>query len=521
MTDRLEGISETGLSERLLETLIAEHRRERLPRLETLWRYFRNPLEPVGIGVSPAQPLAGHALEPPRWRAAQEEGLPNRITGRRGGVRREVVVENDIAWRIQTMIDFLLGKPPRIVSTAEDADTRAQVERLLDAVWEASGGLSMLQDAALLGHVHGYVDLLLRLDEPALIDAAPRLRSRAGAGDFDRLAELVRIEPIAPTRGVPVVSDADYRDLDAYVLAFERELNEVDEPQHAERSHRVARLFGRKDVKTTGWKPTPERHTPGKRRRVEVLEVFGPGVRRLYEGGEIIERDRSALLPGVVPVVHVQNLSQPFRYEGLSEVEPLIPLQDELNTRLSDRANRVTLQSFRMYLAKRLDGIAELGVGPGQVWTTDDPEASITAFGGDATCPSETEHIGEIREALDKASAVPPLAGGVVRARIGNLSSANALRVTLLSLLSKTARKRIAYGRGITEISRMALAALDAAGIVRTRPEERGLRIAWPEPTPLDPADEVRVAREKAAIGVPEERVLAELGYGPADAGVS
>lgn len=522
MTDRLEGISETGVSERLLEALIAEHRRERLPRLETLWRYFRNPLEPVGVGVLFSQPVAGHAVEPPRWRAAQEEGLPNRITGRRGGVRREVVVENDIAWRIQTMIDFLLGKPPRIVSTAESADTRDTIERLLDAVWEASGGLSMLQDAALLGHVHGYVDLLLRLDEPGLVGAAAKLRARAEARDFDGLAGLVRIEPVAPTRGVPVVSDADYRELDAFVLAFERELNEVEERTNADRDPRVARLFGRKDAKPTGSKPIPPggRGAVAKRRRVEVLEVFGPGVRRLYERGEIVERDRSALLPGVVPVVHVQNLSQPFRYEGLSEVEPLIPLQDELNTRLSDRANRVTLQSFRMYLAKRLDGIAELGVGPGQVWTTDDPDASITAFGGDATCPSETEHIGEIREALDKASAVPPLAGGVVRARIGNLSSANALRVTLLSLLSKTARKRVAYGRGITETSRMVLEALDAAGIVRTRPEDRGLRIAWPEPTPLDPADEVRVAREKAAIGVPEQRVLAELGYGPADAGV-
>ncbi len=39
----------------------------------------------------------------------------------------------------------------------------------------------------------------------------------------------------------------------------------------------------------------------------------------------------------------------PLSYEGLSDVEPLIPLQDELNTRLSDRANRVTYQAFNMF----------------------------------------------------------------------------------------------------------------------------------------------------------------------------
>ena len=82
-----------------------------------------------------------------------------------------------------------------------------------------------------------------------------------------------------------------------------------------------------------------------------------------------------------------------LRYEGQSEVEPLIPLQDELNTRLSDRANRVTMQSFKMYLAKGLDGFADGSapvVGPGRVWTTDNPDASMQTFGGDSSSPSVT-----------------------------------------------------------------------------------------------------------------------------------
>src|SRR5690606_944669 len=111
---------------------------------------------------------------------------------------------------------------------------------------------------------------------------------------------------------------------------------------------------------------------------------------------------RDRWLPHDLPVVHIQNIAQPFRYEGLGEVEPLIPLQDELNTRLSDRASRVTLQSFKMYLAKGLDGFERAAVGPGQIWSTDNPDAQITAFGGDADSPSERDHIGEVREALDK-----------------------------------------------------------------------------------------------------------------------
>ena len=83
----------------------------------------------------------------------------------------------------------------------------------------------------------------------------------------------------------------------------------------------------------------------------------------------------------------MQNMSQPFRFEGLGEVEPLVPLQDELNTRLSDRASRVTMQTFKMYLARGIDGFDATAVGPGQIWSTDNLDASIEGFGGERRQP--------------------------------------------------------------------------------------------------------------------------------------
>jgi hypothetical protein len=199
-------------------------------------------------------------------------------------------------------------------------------------------------------------------------------------------------------------------------------------------------------------------------------------------------------------------------------VEPLIPLQDELNTRLSDRAFRVTMQSFRMFLAKGIDGFGP--VGPGRVIVTDNPEASITAVGGDAASPSEDAHIREVREAMDKVSCVPPLASGVLRQRIGNLSSANALRITLMGLLAKTARKRVTYGRGIERVSGFILRALHESGVLKTDERDRGVRLEWPDPLPADLSEQVAAARAKADLGVPAERVLGELGYTASDEGV-
>lgn len=504
MAYRLAAFSGVGLDEALLGLVIDEHQSRVIPRLDKLWTYYRNPLRPVG----PASPFTvdepGEGWSRPGgwYRAGQEVGLPPRLVGKsadgdgRTGARREVVIENDIAWRIHAMVDFMFARPVTIVSTARDEALRRRIERALDLVWEQSGGIGLLQDMALLGHVHGHVDLLLR---------AGTLRGSAGPrGESDdtlrRAAGELRIEVIEPRRGIPMLDPADYRRLAAYIIHYEREENAVDA------AGRFSRLLGKGE--------------PPRRARRGVTEVMDGARRQLYEDGRLIDETLTPWAGGEPPVAHIQNVSQPFAYEGLSEVEPMIPLQDELNTRLSDRASRVTLQSFKMYLAKGIDGFEHARVGPGQIWSTDNTEATVEAFGGDADSPAERAHILEIREALDKVSGVPPIASGVVRAKIGNLSSANALRITLMGVLSKTARKRVTYGRGIASMCRLVLSALDHAGALRTDEADRGVRLEWADPLPVDLADQVQAASGKLKLGVPRERILAELGYSPDDPGV-
>lgn len=462
---------------------IAEHTRRELPRHDQLWAYYRNPLGLVGASGTDSPSPGGW------YRQAQEAGLPRRIRGRAGSTlalpgaepgRREVVIENDIAWRVHAMVDFMLSRPVRFESLATDQTTRAKAERLIETVWERSGGIAMMQDAALLGHVFGHVDLLLRIDETRL------------GGSLDAAAEAFTIEPVDPRRGVPVLSPDDYRRLEAYAV-------------HARRPKAHTR-HAQADA------PTREHET--------ITEVFTPGGRRLYRDGKRADSERTRLLGDTVPVVHIQNVSQPFVYAGVGEVEPLVPLQDELNTRLSDRANRVTLQSFRMYLAKGIDSFDGTAIGPGTVWSTNNPDASIQAFGGDLYNPGEEAHIAEIREAMDKISAVPPLAGGVVRAKLGNLSSANALRVTLMGLIAKTERKRIAYGRGMERIGSLILRTLHESGTLRIAEPDRALRTVWPGLPFEDESDRLSAARQKQELGVDPQRVLAELGHDRPDPGV-
>ncbi|TVQ61960.1 MAG: phage portal protein [Phycisphaerales bacterium] len=509
-------LDDTALDDALAGA-IESHERTRRPQLERYWRYYRN----AELGARPgAHPNAGSpdlTGQGTRPRLAQEQGLPDRITGGSAerAARREVVVENDIAWRVHAQVDFMFGKPVAIRATGADLDDaeRRRIERVLDMVWEASGGVALLQDVALLGHVYGYVDLAVRADAPGLRALALSVGSATPDDAVLRAAaELVRIEPIEPTRGVPLLDPGDYRRLLAYAVTYERE--RATPPARAAAPARHGRLFGRVR-EAIGAEPAR-----GRRERSRYTEVIGPHDRRVFEDGREVMREAHDWAAGRPPVVHVQNVSQPFRYEGLGEVEPLIPLQDELNTRLSDRASRVTMQSFKMYLARGIEGFDRVPVAPGTVWTTDNPDASVEAFGGDADSPSEESHLQQIREALDKVSGVPPLASGVVRARIGNLTSANALRITLMGLLSKTARKRVTYGAGMARVSALVLAALDATGVLPTAPEGRGVRLDWPDPLPVDLRERAADARTKLELGVPRERVLRELGFTSDDPGV-
>lgn len=485
----------SGVAGREFAEAIDAHQRERVPFFDRLWEYYRNTRrERTALGGDERSAAL-----------AQAAGLPRRLRGSRGasgvtsalGIESaapEVVIENDIAWRVDALNDFAFGKPVRLASTAPDPERRRVIDAILAAVIEASGGAALLQDMGLLGSVHGHVDLVLRWDE--------RLFSglRGGAGERRALdgARLLRIDLVEARRGVALLDHGDFRVIRGYAILA----GDGDDRRPGEFGGSGLRRFA---ARALGLDAGDGRGAS--ERDAEMLTASRREVRR---GG------RSERLPnplGAIPVVHIQNASQPYRYEGLSDVEPLIPLQDELNTRLSDRAHRVTMQSFNMYLARGLEELGRVPIGPGQVWMTDNPEASIQAFGGDGDSPSEESHIEQVRDAMDKISSVSPVAIGVIRARLGHLSSENALRITLTGILSKTARKRLAYGRGLAAMARLVLHALDVSGDWPSAPDERGVTIEWQDPLPVDERERLNAALLKVQLGVPRERVLAELGY--------
>ncbi len=474
-----------------LDRLIERHELHTRPAADRLWAYYRNPL----TAARPDRPR-----EP-----AQAMGLPPRLRTRAGTATppRERVIENDIAWRVHTLVDFMFGRSITLQSLAPDDDRATFIGSHLRNLFTRSGGIAFFQDLALLGSVYGHVDVLLRIDstEPSLGD--------------DPFAHM-RLEIVDPPRSIPLVNPTDYRTLDAFLIHARRTTDHNLGADDTSRPSFLTRVRQRLIGDDAGFDPTPLAHGD---RADAWTEVFTHERRAVYvrDGGATRSPRRMTEVEvnrlGRVPVVHIQNLPQPFAWEGLGDVEPLIPLQDELNTRLSDRANRVTFQSFKMYLGRGIDGFIDRPVGPGQMWQTDNLDANIQEFGGDADTPSESAHINEIREAMDKTSGVSPVAAGILRGKVGNLTSENALRIVLMGLLARTQKKRTTYGRGIEAMCELAMHAADVLGRFPNDPVERDVRVEWPNPLPEAESQRLRDAQLKLTLGIPRNRVLAELGY--------
>jgi len=162
-----------GLYVDYIEWLVEENSINIQTHFNKFWEYYANRMyNNYSVNISGKKTNESGRY----YQQGQEYGLPARITGllqsADAGVlggkavkdvqRKEVVVENDIAWRIDTIVDFLFGKKFNIVSRAAEPERAEEIRQILNTVFDANGAMSYFQGLALLGSIYGFVDVILR-----------------------------------------------------------------------------------------------------------------------------------------------------------------------------------------------------------------------------------------------------------------------------------------------------------------------------------------------------------------------
>lgn len=493
------------------------------PELDRRWLYHTDePLQGGRVmvrGGENGRPLV----------TGQEIGLPYRISGLAAlgswwGVhpqvdpgdrldleRKEVVTENEIGWRVRTFIDWCIGDTgPVIRSLARRPGLQSAIEELLNLVFEQQHRGSWLREWCTTAAVYGFADVHVRPDEDVVLDIDERTGNIVAArvagagrlleGDFELFAQSMRWRIVDPREVVPLRDPRSADRLWGWMRSYRTPAN----PALDDRQMHLNALNpgGSGRAGATSAIPNAGRTTAGAAARrlprphpdeVHWIELHTPERTRVFRSATRDRRwvtvwDAANRVRGL-PVVHKPHEPIRGRYDGCGIVEPLIPLQNELNIRLSDRAHKITMQAFKMYLGKGLENFADRVIGPGRMWHTDNPEASIAEFGGSTSDEGENLHIREVREAMDRVSAIPALAAGDIQGRIGNLTSATALQTVLRGLIGKVHAQREVDGRALAEIAERTLDLADALGVLPTRPEDRRCTIEWPEIRFVDTED--------------------------------
>ncbi|HZS00771.1 MAG TPA: phage portal protein [Chloroflexota bacterium] len=219
---------------------------------------------------------------------------------------------------------------------------------------------------------------------------------------------------------------------------------------------------------------------------VEVVETWTDAAFRLEVDGRVVREGPNPY--GVIPFVHVPNLPGPNEFWGRSDLADVIPLNRELNERLSDQADVIRYHADPPVVFRGVEDHDAITVGPGSVWDLPrDADVKLLEWQGQSVAVQD--HINQILRALYETAETPRTAFG----DSGRLLSGVALETELRPLIQKTLRKRIVWSAALRRRARLIWQVAESMGLAAPG-TFAGLRprIVWPSMMPQDDTQEVR-----------------------------
>lgn len=158
-----------------------------------------------------------------------------------------------------------------------------------------------------------------------------------------------------------------------------------------------------------------------------------------------------------LPVSHTKNIDLPNSFSGMSDIEQIYGLNDEVNYSISDRANALYYHGDPL-LAITGAGAGELKVGANRTLILPDEKAKAEYIKRDVDFSSLGEHIAELRKELLRIARLPEQAP-----QQGSISGV-ALAMLQAPLIKLVADKQISYGGGLEQGNEIILKMLAAEG---------------------------------------------------------
>lgn len=246
-------------------------------------------------------------------------------------------------------------------------------------------------------------------------------------------------------------------------------------------------------------------------------EVITRGLIREYVDDRLIDERENSL--GEIPVVRVRNLPVSGEPLGMSDLDDVIPLQHELNAKVTDISDIINYHAAPITLVFGAK-VKNLEKGARKIWGGLPKDGDVKNLELDSELEASLNYVNLVKTAMFELAKMPEDAFG----RNMNVSNTSgvALHIRNQPLMELTRTKWITYGEGIQKINRLIL--LSAMVIehpsldIKAFKKLSGVEKYWtetefPNPLPKDELIEMQLIAQKIKLMLKSRKeALVELG---------
>lgn len=222
----------------------------------------------------------------------------------------------------------------------------------------------------------------------------------------------------------------------------------------------------------------------------------------IYTDGE--ETDRMKNPYGFIPFVQIKNFPIAGRTRGIGDLEDVIPLNVELNTKKSDISEVIDYHSAPITLVYGAK-IGNLEKGANKVWGGLPKDAKVENLGLQGDLTASSSYVSDIRTSMCEIAGIPETVLGGASA-ISNTSGV-ALQYINLPLIEKTRVKRSCSKAGLEKVNKMILFISLKEGLIE-KPEYISMKdfvyneVELPDTLPKDELIELQKIQQELTLGL-------------------
>ena len=400
-----------------------------------------------------------------QWRVVREEG-------------ESLITFNYAKAIVDKSVSFLFGKGFRIQPHKEVAQ---ELKPLLDEVWEYNKKDILGVEIGQMGAITGDCFIKVSWEDPEVDDNGILYEEEYPDGK-------VRIDVLPTSSVFPVYSSHDKDKMVSCTLQYAiLEMGINGKP--------VARMY---------------------------KEVVTRDTISYYIDNELVEEIPNILRE--INIVQIKNIPLAGESRGQSDLKSIIPLQKELNAKVTDVSDIINYHSAPITIIQGAKS-KNLEKGAKKVWGGLPKDAKVYNLELNSDLNASNSFISTIKTAIHELSNTPEDSLGG-KSAVSNTTGV-ALQIKYAPLLEKTWLKRQTYGGGIKDVCRLVIKLLRVKGSDEERKllndlmaTSEGIKkvfditVTFPDPLPKDEMVQLQIIAQKMNLGLEEpEGALKELGY--------